>query len=75
MVMTMISVGISCLVTNLCLAKVSCDQPFVYSAFTFLNIQKQKKIVGEPDHTVKPYAAVVEELCYESQRLIPMPEK
>lgn len=33
------------------------------------------KIVGEPDHTVKPYAAVVEELCYEAQRLIPMPEK
>lgn len=34
-----------------------------------------KKIVGEPDHTVKPYAAVVEELCYEAQGLIPMPEK
>ena len=33
------------------------------------------KIVGEPDHTVKPYAAVVEELCYEAQRLIPMAEK
>ena len=33
------------------------------------------KIVGEPDHTVKPYAVVVEELCYEAQRLIPMPEK
>lgn len=33
------------------------------------------KIVGEPDHTVKPYAAVVEEMCYEAQRLIPMPEK
>ena len=34
-----------------------------------------RKIVGEPDHTVKPYAAVVEELCYEAQGLIPMPEK
>ncbi len=34
-----------------------------------------RKIVGEPDHTVKPYAAVVADLCYESQRLIPMPEK
>lgn len=34
-----------------------------------------KKIVGEPDHTVKPYAKVVEELCYEQQGLIPMPEK
>ena len=33
------------------------------------------KIVGEPDSEVKPYAAVVEEMCYESQRLIPMPEK
>lgn len=33
------------------------------------------KIVGEPDHTVKPYAVVVEELCYEAQRLISMPEK
>lgn len=33
------------------------------------------KIVGEPDHTVKPYAKVVEELCYEPQGLIPMPEK
>lgn len=31
--------------------------------------------MGEPDHTVKPYAAVVVELYYESQRLIPMPEK
>lgn len=34
-----------------------------------------RKIVGEPDHNVKPYAAVVEELCYEAQGLIPMPEK
>lgn len=34
-----------------------------------------RKIVGEPDHTVKPYAAVVADLCYESQCLIPMPEK
>lgn len=33
------------------------------------------KIVGEPDSKVKPYAAVVEELCYESQGIIPMPEK
>ena len=33
------------------------------------------KIVGEPDSAVKPYAAVVEEMCYESQRLILMPEK
>lgn len=33
------------------------------------------KIVGEPDSEVKPYAAVVEELCYEAQGLIPMPEK
>ena len=33
------------------------------------------KIVGEPDHTVKPYALVVEEMCYEAQGLIPMPEK
>ncbi len=33
------------------------------------------KLSGEPDHTVKPYAAVVEEMCYEAQRLIPMPEK
>ena len=31
--------------------------------------------MGEPDHTVKPYAVVVEEMCYESQRLIPMVEK
>ncbi|SKZ11226.1 Uncharacterised protein [Mycobacteroides abscessus subsp. abscessus] len=44
MVMTMISVGISCLVTNLCLAKASCDQPFGYSVFTFLNIRKLKKL-------------------------------
>lgn len=33
------------------------------------------KIVGEPDHTVKPYAMVVEEMCYEAQGLIEMPEK
>ncbi|WP_180175688.1 GNAT family N-acetyltransferase [Acinetobacter sp. YH12025] len=33
------------------------------------------KIVGEPDHSVKPYAVVVEDMCYEAQRLIPMPEK
>ena len=33
------------------------------------------RIVGEPDHTVKPYAAVVEDMCYEEQGLIPMPEK
>ena len=33
------------------------------------------KIVGEPDSKVKPYAAVVEELCYETQGIIPMPEK
>ncbi len=33
------------------------------------------KIVGEPDSKVKPYAAVVEELCYEAQGIIPMPEK
>lgn len=31
--------------------------------------------MGEPDHTVKPYAAVVEDMCYEEQGLIPMPEK
>ena len=33
------------------------------------------KIVGEPDHSVNPYAVVVEVMCYEAQRLIPMPEK
>lgn len=44
------------------------------SFYIFENAESGK-IVGEPDHTVKPYAAVVEELCYEAQRLIPMPEK
>ena len=44
-------------------------------SFYIFEHSKAKKIVGEPDHTVKPYAAVVAELCYESQRLIPMPEK
>lgn len=44
------------------------------SFYIFENAESEK-IVGEPDHTVKPYAAVVEELCYEAQRLIPMPEK
>jgi acetyl CoA:N6-hydroxylysine acetyl transferase len=34
-----------------------------------------KRIVGEPDHSVKPYAVVAEALCYEAQRLIVMPEK
>lgn len=34
-----------------------------------------KKVVGEPDHTVKPYAVVAEALCYESQGLLEMPEK
>jgi acetyl CoA:N6-hydroxylysine acetyl transferase len=43
-----------------------------YFIFEYSNA---KKIVGEPDHTVKPYAVVVAELCYELQRLIPMPEK
>jgi RimJ/RimL family protein N-acetyltransferase len=33
------------------------------------------KIVGEPDSTVKPYAAVVEEMCYETQGILTMPEK
>lgn len=33
------------------------------------------KIVGEPDSKVKPYAAVVEDMCYEAQGIIPMPEK
>ena len=33
------------------------------------------KIVGEPDHTVKPYAVVAQQLCYEPQGLLPMPEK
>ena len=33
------------------------------------------KIVGEPDHTVKPYVMVVEDMCYEAQGLIEMPEK
>ncbi|WP_434279527.1 GNAT family N-acetyltransferase [Acinetobacter sp. CE-15] len=33
------------------------------------------KIVGEPDSTVKPYAAVVEEMCYENQGILRMPEK
>ena len=33
------------------------------------------KIVGEPDSTVKPYAAVVEEMCYETQGILRMPEK
>ena len=33
------------------------------------------KIVGEPDSTVKPYAAVVKEMCYEAQGIVAMPEK
>ncbi|MDO6642224.1 GNAT family N-acetyltransferase [Acinetobacter guillouiae] len=33
------------------------------------------KIVGEADSTVKPYAAVVEEMCYETQGILRMPEK
>ena len=33
------------------------------------------KIVGEPDSTVKPYAAVVDEMCYEAQGTLTMPEK
>jgi hypothetical protein len=33
------------------------------------------KIVGEPDSKVKPYVAVVEDMCYEAQGIIPMPEK
>ena len=44
-------------------------------SFYIFENSEAKKIVGEPDHTVKPYAAVVADLCYESQRLIPMPEK
>lgn len=44
-------------------------------SFYIFEHSQAKKIVGEPDHTVKPYAAVVAELCYETQRLIPMPEK
>jgi acetyl CoA:N6-hydroxylysine acetyl transferase len=44
------------------------------SYFIFEN-SNAKKIVGEPDHTVKPYEMVVKDLCYEAQRLIPMPEK
>lgn len=43
--------------------------------FYIFENSEAKKIVGEPDHTVKPYAAVVDELCYEKQRLIVMPEK
>ncbi|WP_410211756.1 GNAT family N-acetyltransferase [Aquirhabdus sp.] len=34
-----------------------------------------KRVVGEPDHTVKPYEVVARDMCYEPQRLIPMPEK
>ncbi|STZ04933.1 N(6)-hydroxylysine O-acetyltransferase [Enhydrobacter sp. 8BJ] len=34
-----------------------------------------KKVVGEPDATVKPYEAVAQELLYEPQYLIEMPEK
>lgn len=34
-----------------------------------------RKIVGEPDHSVKAYEVVAEALCYESQGLIEMPEK
>ncbi|MCJ8167725.1 GNAT family N-acetyltransferase [Atopomonas sediminilitoris] len=33
------------------------------------------KVVGEPDHRVKPYAVLAERLCYEPQGLIEMPEK
>jgi len=33
------------------------------------------RIVGEPDASVKPYEVVARSLCYEPQRLIPMPEK
>ncbi len=44
------------------------------SFYIFENAASQK-IVGEPDHCVKPYAVVVEALCYEAQHLIPMPEK
>ena len=44
-------------------------------SFYIFENSKAIKIVGEPDRTVKPYAAVVEEMCYESQRLIPMAEK
>ncbi|QJD58251.1 acetyltransferase [Pseudomonas sp. gcc21] len=34
-----------------------------------------RRIVGEPDHSVKAYEVVAEALCYESQGLIHMPEK
>lgn len=34
-----------------------------------------QKVVGEPDSTVKPYEAVAQELLYEPQYLIEMPEK
>ena len=43
--------------------------------FLYFENSPTNRIVGEPDHTVKPYAAVVEDMCYEEQGLIPMPEK
>lgn len=34
-----------------------------------------QKVVGEPDHRVKPYAVLAERLHYEPQGLVEMPEK
>lgn len=42
--------------------------------FIFEN-SNAKKIVGEPDYTVKPYEVVAQDLLYEPQYLIKMPEK
>lgn len=44
------------------------------SHFIFAHSPAQR-IVGEPDHKVKPYEVVARELCYEPQGLIEMPEK
>ena len=41
----------------------------------FLNIHLLKKIVGEPDASVKPYEVVAQELNYMPQYQIVMPEK
>ena len=43
--------------------------------FFIFNHSPAKKVVGEPDATVKPYEVVAKDLCYKPQYLIKMPEK
>ncbi len=43
--------------------------------FYIFEHSQAQKIVGEPDHTVKPYAAVVADMCYQAIRPIVMAEK